>query len=53
MPVQVAQLLERIERQTAALPPEHSPPDFMRLPLVRLKVDHAGFATLANQRFGS
>jgi hypothetical protein len=29
------------------------PPASMRKPLIRIKVDHTGFSTLSNQRFGS
>lgn len=37
----------------AATPEHQRPPECMRKPLIRLKVEHTGFSTLNNQRFGA
>lgn len=50
---QVEGLLKDAEEALGRLPPHARPPPSMRTPLIRLRVEHSGFATLPAARFGS
>eukprot|EP01138_Halocafeteria_seosinensis_P013702 gb/GECG01013993.1/.p1 GENE.gb/GECG01013993.1/~~gb/GECG01013993.1/.p1 ORF type:complete len:584 (+),score=86.48 gb/GECG01013993.1/:1-1752(+) len=49
----VDQIIEEVNSHVEALPEHLTPPNNMRLPLIRVRVEHTGFTPLNNQRFGS
>lgn len=49
----VKSLLERANKETEAKPEGERPPESMRLPLVRLVIDHTGLPTLSSKLFGA
>jgi double-strand break repair protein MRE11 len=46
-------MIKQASRDMTSVPENESPPDSLRLPLLRLKVEHTGFRILSNQRFGA
>ena len=50
---QVEDMITAAVEETKEMSPDAAPPPELRLPLVRLKVEHQGFNTISNQRFGS
>jgi len=46
-------MIKQATRESAAIPEGEAPPESLRLPLLRLKVEHTGFRILSNQRFGA
>jgi double-strand break repair protein MRE11 len=46
-------MIKQAAREFAAIPESEAPPETLRLPLLRLKVEHTGFRILSNQRFGA
>jgi len=42
-----------LQNELNQLPPSEVPPPALRLPLIRIKVEHSGFRVLSNQRFGA
>lgn len=50
---QGSSLIKQAQSNLDALPEEMRPPPSMRKPLIRMRVEHTGFPTLGNQRFGA
>lgn len=49
----MAEVLAECDAEWAAHTPETRPPPCMRLPLVRLKVEHDDYSVVSSQRFGA
>lgn len=50
---QVTAMIASAASDVASRAVDAQPPDGLQLPLIRLRVEHSGFETLSNQRFGA